>query len=78
MARSWVPPHPGELCGPGVIDTDMNRHLSAGDMDALAEETPGTNRTAGGGGGSGLFSGLSAAGFITGQVLPVDGGMVIG
>ena len=39
--RRWGPPTSGVNCvAPGVIDTDMNAHLSEEDMQALAEETP--------------------------------------
>ena len=41
MAKELGPSHIRVNCvAPGVIDTDMNRHLSAGAMAALAEETP--------------------------------------
>ena len=58
---------------PGVIDTDMNAHLSEEDKQALAEDTPlgriGTPEEAA---KAILF--LAEAGFITGQNLPVNGG----
>lgn len=64
---------------PGVIDTDMNRHLSQEDLAALGEETPlgriGTPEEVA---EAILFLAGEKAGFITGQVLNVDGGMVIG
>ena len=64
---------------PGVIDTDMNRHLSAEDLAALGEETPlgriGMPEEVA---EAILFLAGEKAGFITGQVLSVDGGMVIG
>ena len=63
---------------PGVIDTDMNAHLSREDLDALGEETPlgriGTPEEVG---RAILFLAGEDASFITGQVLNVDGGMVI-
>jgi len=63
---------------PGVIDTDMNGHLSQADLDALAEETP-LGRI-----GSPeeiakaiYFLASDDSAFITGQVLGISGGMVI-
>ena len=58
---------------PGVIDTDMNAHLSEEDKQALAEDTPlgriGTPEEVA---KAILF--LAKASFITGQNLPVNGG----
>ena len=63
---------------PGVIDTDMNAHLSREDLEALGEETPlgriGLPEEVG---RAILFLAGEDASFITGQVLNVDGGMVI-
>jgi len=63
---------------PGVIDTDMNAHLSAEDMAALGEETPlgriGQPEEVA---KAIRFLAGEEASFITGQVLCVDGGMVI-
>lgn len=73
---------PSGICvnciAPGVIETDMNKHLSEEDMNALCDETPlerigkpsDVAKTA-------LFLAGSDASFITGQVINVDGGMVI-
>lgn len=62
---------------PGVIDTEMNAHLSADDRQALAEETPlgrlGTSEEVA---RAILFLASDQAGFVTGQVLGVDGGFV--
>lgn len=79
MAKELGPSHIRVNCvAPGVIDTDMNAHLSPQDMQALAEETPlgriGRPEDV----AQGVFFLASpASDFITGQVLPVDGGMVI-
>ena len=64
---------------PGVIDTRMNGDLSAEDLRALAEETPLERIGAPDEVAEAIYflAGERAA-FITGQVLSVNGGMVIG
>lgn len=63
---------------PGVIDTPMNRHLSASDLEALREETPlgaiGTPQDV-----AGLVSFLISpqGDFITGQIISPNGGFII-
>ena len=63
---------------PGVVATEMNAHLSQEDMQALEEETPlgriGMPEEIA---QAILFLADQRASFITGQVLCVDGGMVI-
>ncbi len=63
---------------PGVIDTDMNRMHGAETMAELADETPlariGTPEEVA---QAIAFLASDAAGFITGQVLPVNGGFSI-
>ena len=61
---------------PGVIDTEMNANLSREDIDALTDETPlGIIGTPLDVAKCTLF--LSESEFITGQVIGVNGGMVI-
>ena len=61
---------------PGVILTDMCREVSQETMDALAQESlVGRNGTAGDVAQAMLY--LADAEFITGQVLPVNGGLVL-
>lgn len=63
---------------PGVIDTEMNAHLSPEDLDALREETPleriGTARDVA---ESILFLASERANFLTGQVICPNGGLVV-
>lgn len=63
---------------PGVIDTEMNAHLSEEDRKELAEETPlqriGKPEEVA---DAVLFLASERAAFITGQVLPVNGGFFI-
>lgn len=63
---------------PGVIDTEMNAHLTREDLEALAEETPlgriGTPEEAA---QAIAFLAGDESSFITGQVLAPNGGLVI-
>ena len=63
---------------PGVIDTDMNRALTAQDLESLREETPlGRIGTAEQVAGTVWFLSGGQSSFITGQVLGVNGGLVV-
>ena len=79
LARELGPSNIRVNCvAPGVIDTDMNAHLTPDDLAALGSEAPlcriGTPEEAA---QAILFLASDRASFITGQVLSVDGGMVI-
>ena len=79
LARELGPSRIRVNCvAPGVIDTGMNSHLASEDWTALKEETPlcriGTPEEAA---QAIYFLASDRASFITGQVLRVDGGMVL-
>ena len=63
---------------PGMIDTDMNASLSEEDVRAIADETPlmriGTPREIA---EAAFFLAGDGASFITGQILGVNGGLVV-
>lgn len=78
LAREAAPSGVTVNCvAPGVIDTPMNAHLSAEDMLALAGQTPAgrVGLPEDVAGAVRYFAG-EAAGFVTGQVLAVDGGFL--
>ena len=64
---------------PGLIDTDMNAHLTPDDIAAIAEETPlGRMGKPEEVAAAVFFLAGEEASFITGQVLGVNGGLVVG
>ena len=79
LAKELGPSHIRVNCvAPGVIDTEMNAHLTQADLDDLGEEAPlgriGAPEEVA---KAIFFLADSQSSFITGQVLRVDGGMVI-
>lgn len=79
LAKELGPSHIRVNCvAPGVVDTDMNARLTPEDRAALAEETPLGRIGAPEEIAQAIhFLASDRASFITGQVLRVDGGMVI-
>lgn len=63
---------------PGVIDTDMNKGLSASDLDVLCDETPlmkiGLREDVA---NAALFLASDKANFITGEIMNVNGGYIM-
>ncbi|MBQ8207904.1 MAG: 3-oxoacyl-ACP reductase FabG [Clostridia bacterium] len=63
---------------PGVIETEMNAHLSANDLSALAEETPlcrlGKPEEVA---DLAFYLASDSASFITGQIISADGGFAV-
>ena len=63
---------------PGFIETEMNRTLSDEDRALLFEEIPlGTGGSPADVAQTALFLASSAARYLTGQVISVNGGMVV-
>ena len=77
LAKELAPSHIRvNAVSPGVIDTDMNSHLSAEEMDELAQQTP-LERIGRPEEVAQALVYLADARFVTGQILPVNGGFVI-
>lgn len=77
LAKELAPSHIRvNAVSPGVIDTDMNGHLSAQEMDELAQQTP-LERIGRPEEVAQALIYLADAQFVTGQILPVNGGFVI-
>ena len=79
LAKELGPSHIRVNCvAPGVIDTEMNAHLTTEELAALAEETPlgrvGTPEEAA---AAIAFLAGDEASFLTGQVVCPNGGLVI-
>ena len=79
LAKELGPSHIRVNCvAPGVIDTEMNAHLTPDDLAALAEETPlGRIGTAEDAAAAIAFLASDEAAFLTGQVVCPNGGFVI-
>ncbi len=79
LAKELGPSHITVNCvAPGVIDTDMNKHLTDDDLDALKDETPlGVIGTPEDIAETVSFLVSPKARFITGQVISPNGGILI-
>ncbi len=78
LAKELAPSGINVNCvAPGMIDTDMNSHLSKEDMDAFCEEVPlGRIGLPADVAESILFLASDGADYITGQTIVVDGGII--
>lgn len=78
LAKELAPSGINVNCvAPGLIDTDMNSHLSKEDIDAFCEEVPiGRIGLPADVAESILFLASDGANYITGQTIVVDGGLV--
>ena len=79
LAKELAPSNITVNCvSPGVIMTDMNKELTETDLESLRNETPlmrtGTVSDVS---GAVMYLADEKSGFITGTVLPVNGGIVI-
>lgn len=79
LAKELGPSHIAVNCvAPGVIDTEMNAKLDQDTIDSLCEETPlGIIGKPADIAGTILFLASRQSGFITGQVISPNGGIVI-
>lgn len=78
LAKELAPSGINVNCvAPGMIDTDMNSHLTQEDMDAFCDEVPlqriGRAEEVA---ESIFFLATEGAAYITGQVLTIDGGLI--
>ena len=79
LAKELGPSNINVNCvAPGIIDTDMNSHLSAEDLEDLKQQTPlrrlGTPQQVA---ETIFFLACEKSDFITGQVISPNGGFVI-
>ncbi len=78
LAKELAPSGINVNCvAPGMVDTDMNAHLSKEDIDAFCQEVPlGRVGTPADVAEAVLFLASDGASYITGQTVTVDGGLI--